>query len=70
MRALALLGCFAALALPAASAAAPAPKLADPTAAARPLVIRFFVLVSSLMAREERTAPVPGAEVPCAVVGQ
>jgi len=29
-----------------------------------PEVIRFFVLVSSLMACEERTAPVPGAEVP------
>ena len=46
MRDLALLGCFAALVLPAASAAAPAPKLADPTVAARPLVIRFFVLLA------------------------
>jgi hypothetical protein len=45
VRALAVIGCVAALVLPAASAAAPAPKLADPTATGRSLVIRFFVLL-------------------------
>jgi hypothetical protein len=45
MRFVALVGCLVALALPAAASAAPAPKLADPTATGRALVIRFFVLV-------------------------
>ena len=45
MRALAFLGCVVALALPAAASAAPAPRLADPTATGRALVIRYFLLL-------------------------
>jgi hypothetical protein len=45
VRVLAVAACLAALALPAASAAAPAPSLANPTATGRSLVIRFFVLL-------------------------
>jgi hypothetical protein len=45
MRFPAVLACLFALALPAGSAAAPAPALKDPTAIGRSLVIRFFVLL-------------------------
>jgi hypothetical protein len=45
MRGPALLGCCLVLALPAAATAAPAPRLGDPAATGRALVIRYFVLL-------------------------